>query len=68
MSTSHIFAVAVYWLLIALWTFILSFYLVRLRRQRLKNALFVTLIFVLAIDAFRTLFESLYFGYTHLRH
>ncbi|MCH7925484.1 MAG: response regulator [Planctomycetes bacterium] len=62
MSTFHIFAVATYWLLIVLWTFILAFYLIRLRRQRLKNALFVTLIVVLAIDAFRTLFESLYFG------
>ena len=62
MSTFHIFAVATYWLLIVLWTFILTFYLIRLRRQRLKNALFVTLIVVLAIDAFRTLFESLYFG------
>ena len=62
MSTFHVFAVSTYWLLIVLWTFIFAFYLIRLRRQRLKNALFVTLIFVLAIDAFRTLFESLYFG------
>ena len=62
MSAFHIFAAATYWLLIVLWAFILTFYLIRLRRQRLKNALFVTLIVVLAIDAFRSLFESLYFG------
>ncbi len=62
MSTFHILAAATYWLLIVLWTFIFTFYLIRLRRQRLKNALFVTLIVVLAIDAFRSLFESLYFG------
>lgn len=62
MSTFHILTASTYWLLIVLWTFILTFYLIRLRRQLLKNALFVTLIVVLAIDAFRSLFESVYFG------
>ena len=62
MTTFHVITAATYWLLIAMWTFILVFYIVRVRRQRLHNALFTTLIVVLAIDAFRTLFESVYFG------
>lgn len=57
-----------YWLLAIFWTAILCFYLRRLTSNRLKNKLFVTLILILAIDAFRTLFESIYFGawYTSL--
>lgn len=62
MTTFHVITAATYWLLIVMWTFILVFYIVRIRRQRLSNALFMTLIIVLAIDAFRTLFESVYFG------
>ncbi len=61
-TTFHIVTAATYWLLIAMWSFILVFYVARIRRQRLHNALFTTLIVVLAIDAFRTLFESIYFG------
>jgi len=61
-TTFHIVTAATYWLLIAMWTFILVFYISRIQRPRLKNALFTTLIVVLAIDAFRTLFESIYFG------
>ncbi len=62
MTTFHVIAAATYWLLIVMWTFILVFYIIRIRRQRLNNALFTTLIVILAIDAFRTLFESIYFG------
>ncbi len=51
-----------YWLLIALWSFILVFYLKRIRAYILKRRLVSTLLIILAIDAFRTLFESLYFG------
>ncbi|MDM8523710.1 ATP-binding protein [Desulfococcaceae bacterium HSG8] len=56
----------IYWSLIIMWSFILFFYVRRL--HHLKDRLTQTLIFVLAIDAFRTLFESLYFGalYTSL--
>ncbi len=59
---------ATYWVLIALWAFILFFYLKRLRRDRLKGSLLFTLLLILSIDAFRTLFESFYFGawYTSL--
>jgi PAS domain S-box-containing protein len=51
-----------------MWTIILLFYVSRIRSRRLKSRLIYTLIIILAIDAFRTLFESLYFGawYTSL--
>jgi hypothetical protein len=57
-----------YWLLVALWTFILFFYIQRISKRTLESKLFVTLLIILSIDAFRTLFESLYFGmwYTSL--
>ena len=51
-----------YWLLIIMWTFILAFYIKRLRSPKLESRLFTTLLIILAIDSFRTLFESLYFG------
>jgi PAS domain S-box-containing protein len=53
---------ATYWLLIVLWTFILVFYIRRLRKRQLESHLFFTLILILSIDAFRTLFESILFG------
>jgi PAS domain S-box-containing protein len=57
-----------YWVLIILWMFILVFYLKRLKLRELKTQLTYTLLIILAIDAFRTLFESIYFGawYTSL--
>ena len=57
-----------YWLLIVMWTFILTFYSRRILQRTLKGKLVNTLILVLSIDAFRTLFESIYFGawYTSL--
>jgi PAS domain S-box-containing protein len=56
-----------YWVLILLWLFILIFY-VRKMWGKKSEKLFSTLIVILAIDAFRTLFESIYFGtwYTSL--
>ena len=51
-----------YWILIALWSFILAFYIKRLRNESLKGQLISVLLVILAIDAFRTLFESVYFG------
>ncbi|MFH2132056.1 MAG: PAS domain S-box protein [bacterium] len=58
-----------YWILIVVWAYILSFYLVRLRSGRIKTGLTVTLLIILSIEAFRTLFESIYFGawYTSLQ-
>jgi len=51
-----------YWILIILWTCILAFYIKRLRSNVHKGQLIFVLIAILAVDAFRTLFESLYFG------
>lgn len=58
----------IYWFLIVIWSFILFFYLKRLRAEIVKGQLLYTLLIILAIDAFRTLFESIYFGawYTSL--
>jgi PAS domain S-box-containing protein len=53
---------AIYWALVLLWSFILVFYLRRWRVVRAENRLLAILLTVLAIDAFRTLFESIYFG------
>jgi len=51
-----------YWILIVLWLYIFTFYIKKLRTKFLKGQLISVLIIILAIDAFRTLFESLYFG------
>ena len=50
-----------YWVLIVLWTFILCFYVKRMWHSKTQQ-LFPVLILILAIDAFRTVFESIYFG------
>jgi len=57
-----------YWVLIVLWTFIYIFYLRRIFVKKFESRLFKTLLIILAIDALRTLFESIYFGawYTSL--
>lgn len=51
-----------YWILIIIWSFILIFYLNRLRSGAIRNSLTVTLLIILSIEAFRTLVESIYFG------
>jgi signal transduction histidine kinase len=58
----------IYWVLIILWSFILIFYIRSLRIGMKKRELISILLTILAIDAFRTLFESIYFGawYTSL--
>ena len=68
MNIFRLLAPATYWLLIVLWAYILFSYIKRFRLQRGENQLLITLIIVLTIDAFRTLFESIYFGawYTSL--
>ena len=57
-----------YWVLILLWSFIFIFYLRRIFIKKLESKFFLTLLIILSIDAFRTLFESIYFGawYTSL--
>ncbi len=47
---------------VVLWAVVLGVLLARLRRPPEPGRLFAVLVVVLAIDAFRTLFENLYFG------
>lgn len=57
-----------YWLLTIMWLYIFIFFLKKIRNKRKKDKLLVLLLLVLSIDAFKTLFESIYFGawYTSL--
>jgi hypothetical protein len=68
MDFIKLFSPVSYWLLILLWSWIFLFYLRRIRQRKLESRFITTLLVILAIDAFRTLFESLYFGawYTSL--
>jgi PAS domain-containing protein len=58
----------IYWLLVISWAFIFIFYLNKLIRTKNMDQLIRLLLIILAIDAFRTLFESSFFGlwYTSL--
>ena len=62
------FTPVTYWLLIIVWSYILIFYFKKIRYKRKQDKLLGLLLLVLSIDAFRTLFESIYFGawYTSL--
>jgi len=51
-----------YWVLTILWLVILGLYLGKLRQLKVAGGAVAVLLFILAIDAFRTLFESVYFG------
>ena len=62
MNAFKILTPLAYWLLVALWVYILVFLLRRLRRTNFEKSLLNMLIILLAIDALRTLFESIYFG------
>jgi len=68
MNIFHLLTAVTYWLLIVMWAYILFFYIRRVYLKRVESRLLITLIVILAIDAFRTLFESFYFGawYTSL--
>ncbi|SFS29766.1 PAS domain-containing hybrid sensor histidine kinase/response regulator [Lutibacter maritimus] len=59
---------AIYWILVIIWGYIFVFYLKKINRKNEGDKLLNLLLFILAIDAFRTLFESIYFGtwYTSL--
>jgi len=62
------FTPAIYWFLVFVWLYIVLFYFRKTRFVERENKLLKLLLFILAIDAFRTLIESLYFGawYTSL--
>ena len=51
-----------YWVLTILWLVILGLYLVKLRQSKMVGGAVAVLLSILAIDAFRTVFESVYFG------
>lgn len=63
MSFFTYFTPASYLLLVVLWLAILLFYAKKIHEKRLKSGFYLTLLSILAIDAFRTLFESVYFGF-----
>lgn len=52
----------IYWLLIVMWLYILVFYLRRIWKKKMAGDLIIVLLVILAIEAFRNLFESIYFG------
>ena len=51
-----------YWVIVVLWTIILVVLVRKLRAAPRRHQAVVLLVVVLALDAFRTLLESLYFG------
>lgn len=57
-----------YWFLAIIWLYIFIFYIKKIKSNSKDDKLLGLLLIVLSIDAFRTLFESLYFGtwYTSL--
>lgn len=59
--SSELITSSLYWLLFAVWLVILVLYLLNLRKHHLFGGAVSVLLVILAIDAFRTLFESAYF-------
>ncbi len=51
-----------YWILSILWLIILALYLGKLKQEKAAGGAVAILLTLLSIDAFRTLFESVYFG------
>ncbi|MEQ8228234.1 MAG: PAS domain S-box protein [Rhodospirillales bacterium] len=49
----------------ALWLVILGLYVIKLRQSKMASAGIAVLLVILAIDAFRSVFESIYFGIFH---
>ncbi|PLX22807.1 MAG: hypothetical protein C0599_05545 [Salinivirgaceae bacterium] len=54
-----------YFLIVVIWLYIIVFYFKRFRQRQKEDKLFNLLLFILAIDAFRTIFEGVYFGIRH---
>lgn len=52
----------IYWILILIWFYIFIFYLRKFLAKNNTDKFLKILLIILAIDAFRTLFESIYFG------
>jgi PAS domain S-box-containing protein len=62
MIASNVTLPLAYLLLIVIWSVVLVFCLIRLKQGRLRARLFSIILIVFAIEAFRTLFESAFFG------
>ncbi|MFA9390038.1 MAG: PAS domain S-box protein [Prolixibacteraceae bacterium] len=62
MSIFKIVTPFIYWSLIIIWFYIFVFYLRKFLSQKKSDRFLKLLLVILAIDAFRTLFESFYFG------
>ncbi len=62
MQISGVLTIVIYLILIVLWSSIFVIYLVHLRQRDKLDSSMVILLIILSIDAFRTLFESVYFG------
>lgn len=60
--SSELVTSSIYWLLFCLWTVILFLYVLNLRKHHVFGGAVSVLLVILAIDAFRTMFESAYFG------
>ncbi|MDX1572509.1 MAG: PAS domain-containing protein [Methylophaga sp.] len=60
--SSELITSLLYWLLAGFWLVILFLYLLNLRKHHGLGGAVSVLLVILAIDAFRTVFESVYFG------
>lgn len=60
--SSELITSSLYWLLTSIWLVILFLYLLNLRKHHAFGGAVSILLVILAIDAFRTVFESAYFG------
>lgn len=67
-SVWNVIAAGTYWILVLLWTFIFVFCVHRLRAKRISNGMVAVLLIVLAIDALRTIVESVHFGLWYTSH
>ena len=65
MGIVSLLTLILYWVLTLLWAFIFVFYITRLRKKNIRNSMFVILFTVLSFDAFRTILESIYLGFSH---
>lgn len=55
-------ASSLYWIVLCLWLVIFTLYIRHVRSHKLRDVALKTILIVLAIDAIRTIVESLYFG------
>lgn len=54
-----------YGLIVAIWLYVFFFYIKKIKQNKKQDHLFKLLLFILIIDAFRTIFEGMFFGIRH---